>query len=121
MTKTPTASEPAGEPTVRVYNRSTRQTFDHGPGCILAPSSFIDVPESVAKNWFRLFPDTVIEAGVAQKELGGLSTELTETRLKLAAAEKRIAELEAGGADPKAKKRIAELETALKKATSEQV
>jgi protein subunit release factor A len=122
--KTPT------EKTVRVYNRS-RRSFIHGPHSAPA-ASFADVPESVAQNWMKLFPNDVVEAGIAQKELGGAQAELAETKVKLATAEARIKELDkilaSKTTDPKGEKakaelaqaqaRIAQLETDLEKATA---
>lgn len=122
--KTPT------EKTVRVYNRG-RRSFIHGPHTI-AGAAFAEVPESVAQNWMKLFPNDVVEAGVAQKELGGVQVELVETKAKLAKAEARIAELDkvlaSKTTDPKgekakaelaeAKARIAQLEADLEKATA---
>lgn len=113
-TKTPVKTDPL----VRVYNKSERQTFDHGAHKA-APSSFATVPQSVADLWYRLFPGIVVEAGVAQKELGGMAAELAAAREKLAASEARIAKLEEDGADPKAKKRIEQLEAELKKLKAE--
>ena len=78
------------EQSLRVYNKSPYRSFIHG-AFTLAPSSFLSVPESVAKIWLEGYADTVVEAGVAQKELGGLTSEL-------AAAKARIAELEAAAA-----------------------
>ncbi len=119
------------EKTVRVYNRG-RRTFLHGAHKV-AGASFADVPESVARLWLKSFPNDVVEAGVAQKELGGLGAELAETKTKLAKAEARIVELDKVLAtkttDPKgekarqalveAQKRIAELEDQLlEKATA---
>lgn len=79
---------------VRVYNKSPQQTFQHPP-YNAAPSSFVTVPRSVADRWFRLFPDIVVEAGVAQKELGGVQAELTEQKAKVAALEAELAKLKA--------------------------
>lgn len=119
------------EKTVRVYNRGQR-SFIHGDHKIVG-ASFAEVPESVALNWMKLFPNDVIEAGVAQKELGGVTVELVETKAKLAKAESRIKELDSilskKTTDPKgekarqeladAQKRIAELEEQLlEKATA---
>ena len=89
------------EETLRVYNRSTRQTFNHEVTVgkdvkkySASPSSFATVPVAVAQIWMRLFPEVVIEAGVAQRELGGASAELAVVRGELAIAKTRIAELE---------------------------
>lgn len=100
-------SAPA-EKTVRVYNRSPRRSFLHEP-FRLAPSSFLEVPASVAANWIAMFPDDVVEAGIAQKELGGLGVELAETKAKLASAEAQLANLKT---DPKGDKARADLEAA---------
>ena len=75
---------------VRVYNKSPQRSFIHGK-LTLAPSSFLSVPAAVAKVWLDGWPNEIVEAGVAQKELGGLSAELV-------AAKARIAELEAAAA-----------------------
>lgn len=118
------------EKIVRIYNRGQR-SFIHGEHKSIG-ASFAEVPESVALNWMKLFPNDVVEAGVAQKELGGLGAELVETKAKLAKAESRIKELDAilsrKTTDPKgekarqeladAQKRIAELEEQLEKATA---
>ena len=92
----PDSSTPAVAADVRVYNRSNHRSFLHDK-LVLAPSSFLTVPAAVAKVWLDGWPDTVVEAGVAQKELGGLSAEL-------AAAKARIAELEAAAAPAPAAK-----------------
>ena len=81
--------------TVRVYNRSTSRSFIHDK-LVLAPSSFLDVPANVGKIWLEGWPEVVVEAGVAQKELGGVQAELV-------AAKARIAELEAAAAKGKGK------------------
>lgn len=94
------SSDPKGkEAEVRVYNRSTNQTFDHGTHKV-SPSSFATVPQAVADVWFRLFPNVVIDAGAAQKELGGaqvelgvLRSELAKCREQLAASQARVEEL----------------------------
>jgi len=80
---------------VRVYNRSTSRSYIHDK-LVLAPSSFLFVPADVAKVWLEGWPNDVVEAGVAQKELGGVQAEL-------AAAKARIAELEAAAAKGKVK------------------
>ncbi len=73
-------------PELRVYNRFEQRTLIHGKHRS-APNAFATVPEDVAKNWMAMFPDDIVEAGVAQKELGGAHAELAETKAKLAAAE----------------------------------
>jgi hypothetical protein len=88
------ATTPA-ERIVRVYNRSKR-TFTHGE-YRLAGGTFAEVPENVASNWMKMFENDVVEAGIAQRELGGLGAEL-------AAAKTRITELEAELAKLKEKK-----------------
>jgi hypothetical protein len=77
---------------VRVYNKSPQRSFIHGK-LTLAPSSFLTVPAAVAKVWLDGWPNEIVEAGVAQKELGGITAELL-------AAKARIAELEAAAAAP---------------------
>lgn len=84
---------PKQEKTVRVYNRGSR-SFIHGEHKIVG-ASFAEVPESVAKNWMKLFPNDVIEAGVAQKELGGLGAELAEVRAQLAATTTELVDVKA--------------------------
>ena len=90
-TSTPTA--PAEE-MVRVYNKFTSRTLIHTP-YRSAPASFATVPASVAKLWMERFPDDIVDAGVAQKEMNGVAAELAETRTKLAASEARVKVLEA--------------------------
>jgi predicted nucleic acid-binding Zn-ribbon protein len=70
--------------------------FTHG-NYRLAGNTFAEVPQSVASNWMKMFENDVVEAGTAQRELGGLGAEL-------AAARTRIVELEAELAKLKAKK-----------------
>ena len=89
-------SEVAAPQMVRLYNRSVRQTIEHKPHRA-PPSSFVNVPEDVAERWLRLFPETIVEAGVAQREIGGLGAELAAEKArtadlvaKLAAAEARL-------------------------------
>ena len=84
---------------VRVYNRSTRQTIEHAPHKA-SPSSFVNVPQDVADRWMRLFPGIIVEAGIAQKELGGVTAELAEARKALAAANARLQELDGAKAAP---------------------
>lgn len=92
------------EALVRVYNKSAQQTFTHAP-YVLPPSSFLNVPVSVAERWYRLFRDIVVEAGVAQKELGGVQAELNAERAKVAALQAELEKLKAP-ADPKKKNSI---------------
>ena len=95
------STTPAAEASVRVYNKSPYRSFIHAKHT-LAPSSFLAVPASVAKVWLDGWPNEVVEAGVAQKELGGITAEL-------AAAKARIAELEAAAAVPKGKSKSADV------------
>lgn len=111
------SSETKPEKTVRVYNRNPHRTIIHDV-YKLAPSSFLDVPKSVADRWFSMFQQDVVEAGVAQKELLGAQGELSALR---EAHEKLLKEHEALKAkvDPKgalaqANARVAELEAQLK-------
>jgi len=85
--------------TVRVYNRSTTRSFIHDK-LVLSPSSFVNAPEDVAKIWLDGWPNEIVEAGVAQKELGGVQAEL-------AAAKARIAELETAASSTKPKNKSA--------------
>jgi hypothetical protein len=86
---------------VRVYNKSPQRSFLHDK-LVLAPNSFLTVPAAVANLWLSGYPDTVVEAGVAQKELGGLTSELS-------AAKARIAELEAAAEKKKPSKKTDEV------------
>ena len=86
---------------VRVYNKSPQRSFLHDK-LVLAPNSFLTVPAAVANIWLSGYPDTVVEAGVAQKELGGLTSELS-------AAKARIAELEAAAEKKKPSKKTDEV------------
>lgn len=81
---------------IRIYNRFKQRTLIHGD-YRSPPNAFATVPEDVAKTWMKLFPDDIVEAGIAQKELGGLGAELAETRAKLAAAEAKLKALESKG------------------------
>ena len=92
MSDTSTPAAPA-EKMVRVYNKFRVRTLIHA-SYRAAPSTFVTVPESVAKLWMEMYPDDIVEAGVAQKELSGLSAELAETKTKLVAAEARVKALE---------------------------
>jgi hypothetical protein len=103
MNADPSVKSAPTEPMVRVYNKSPQQSFIHGDHRA-APSSFTTVPRDVAERWFRLFPDTVVEAGVAQKELGGVQAELSAERAKVAALEAELAKLKT--ASEEKKKRI---------------
>ncbi|MDE3073907.1 MAG: hypothetical protein KGJ86_00635 [Chloroflexota bacterium] len=83
------ASPAAAVPkTSRVYNRREAWII-HGPHR-LPPRSFLDVPTEVAQLWFSHFPNDVVEAGVAQKELNGVQAENAELREKLAALEAKL-------------------------------
>lgn len=115
-TPAPAAAEVATEQMIRVYNRSTRQTFDHGK-YKASPSSFATVPQDVAERWFRLFPETIIEAGVAQKELGGISAELAAVRGELLTKTTDVANKEKSLVE--AGERIADLELQLEAKTAE--
>ena len=84
--------QPVADPETRVYNRSPRRTFIHGK-FRAAPSAFVTVPASVAKVWLELFPEDVVEAAVAQKQLGGAAAELAAVRAELEKAQAEIAAL----------------------------
>lgn len=92
------ATTPA-EPIIRVYNRS-RRMFTHGE-YRLAGGTFAEVPESIAKNWQKMFENDVVEAGIAQRELGGLGAELAAAKTRIAELEAELAKLKS---DKKAKK-----------------
>lgn len=89
--KTPDASVDTAVSLVRVYNRSTQRSFTHGK-YVAAPASFCDVTEEVAKLWFRLFPDEVVEAGVAQKELSTAQAALNDANTQIEVLKKQLAE-----------------------------
>ena len=84
---------PKQEKIVRVYNRGSR-SFIHGEHKIVG-ASFAEVPESIAQNWMKLFPNDVIEAGIAQKELGGLGAELAEVRAQLTSTTTELVDVKA--------------------------
>ena len=111
MTQTP-------EETVRVYNRFAKRTLIHGAHRS-PPNAFATVPVDVAKRWIAAFPNDIIEAGVAQKELGGMGAELAQTKEALTKSEKRLAELEMAlkdrAGDPKGDKARKDLTVALKR------
>lgn len=83
----------AAEPLVRVYNKRGH-TLIHGKHRAVA-QAFSTVPKTVAELWMKQFPDGVVEASEAQKEINGAAAEASELREKLAAALKQIAALEA--------------------------
>jgi len=104
---------------IRVYNRFKQRTLIHGDHKA-PPNAFATVPADVAKVWMKMYPEDVVEAGVAQKELGGLGAELAEVKAKLAKAEAALAAVKT---DPKGVKalevanaRIADLEKKLSQA-----
>lgn len=109
----------AAEKLVRVYNRGQR-SFLHAEHK-LHGGAFAEVPRAVAENWLKMFPNDVIEAAVAQKELGGLGAELAETKTRLESAEDRIKKLDAilatKTSDPKGEKARADLTKALERIT----
>ena len=111
------------EPLVRVYNRSARSHT--WLKWVVIPRGFSSIPKSVAESLQSRYPEEIVEAGVAQKELNGATAELAETKELLAKAAARIAELEAkaagkGGASILKEKdaRIAELESQLEQLTA---
>lgn len=82
--------------TLRVYNKSTRRSFTHGK-FVLAPSSFLTVPEELGKNWLDGYPNEIVDAGVAQKEIGGAQAEITALKARVAELETENAALKAKG------------------------
>jgi hypothetical protein len=86
-------AEETQDPSVRVYNRSSR-AFIHGLH-VLSGASFATVPKSVADTWIKLFPIDVVEASVAQKELGGLGAVVAEQKTRIAELEAKLAALTA--------------------------
>lgn len=86
-------AEETQDPTVRVYNRSSR-AFIHGKH-VLNGGTFAEVPKSVADLWAVLFPLDVVEASVAQKEIGGLGAVVAEQKAQIAALQAQLAALTA--------------------------
>lgn len=101
--KTPATDKP--ELIVRIYNRFDSRELHHGTFKSL-PQQFAEVPKSVADNWKRLFPDHIVDAGVAQKEIGGLQAQLSEKEARIAELEKQLAALSSqkGGSPSKGDK-----------------
>lgn len=93
---TTTAPETKGAPDlVRLYNKVERSfvhevTDEEGKvkKHILHAGAFATVPKEIAALWLRMFPGQVVDAGEAVASING-------SRAELAAAQKRIAELEA--------------------------
>lgn len=83
----------AKNPLTRVYNKTGR-TFMHGT-FRAPPNSFANVPESLADFWIETFKDQIVEAGTAQRELGGANARVVEVQAKLDEANKKISVLEA--------------------------
>jgi BMFP domain-containing protein YqiC len=96
--------------TVRIYNKS-RRSFLHGEHKAPA-NAFSEVPRKIADLWIEQFPNDVVLASDAQKEINGMATELEAARAELKTARTTISTLEA---------RIAELESSPKKAGRKQV
>lgn len=92
----PTPAAASTEPKmVRLYSKFTTRTLLHHP-YKLSPQSFADVAVVIAEQWKKMFPEDVLDAGVAQKELGGTAALLAEANGKIAALEKELAALKAG-------------------------
>ena len=81
---------------LRVYNKSTRRSFTHG-AYVLSPSSFLTVPEELGLNWLEGYPKEIVDAGVAQKEIGGAQAEIIALKAKVAALESELAAIKAKG------------------------
>lgn len=95
MADNPTPKSAPAEKLVRLYNRFEQRELIHGAHKA-PPAQFTEVPESVANTWKRLFPDHIVDAGTAQKELGGLQAQVAEKDAKIAELEKQLAALKAG-------------------------
>jgi hypothetical protein len=104
-------------PLIRIYNRSAR-TYIHGKHKAV-PAAFSEVPKNIADLWTKSFPDEIVEAATAQKELGGANAVIAELKAKLAESEKKLSAAIAVPKNDKAAARIAELEGALAKANAE--
>ncbi len=89
-------------PEVRIYNRFQHRTLIHGK-YRSAPNAYATVPEDVAKRWMEMFPEDIIEAHVAQKELTGVHAELLETKAELAKVKAALAAVKT---DPKGTKAL---------------
>ena len=103
--------ETTPEPLIRIYNKRAH-SIDGGPNAKVGPASFATVPESVAKAWMKQWPEGVVTAADAQRQVTGATAEANEAKAKLAEAEKRIADLESKLGKPNSK-RVTELENAL--------
>ena len=90
-------SKPKAPATVRVYNRSER-TFIHD-SYRLAARSFADLPADVADLWTSDYPNDVVEAGVAQRELNGPALENAELKARVAELEAKLAATVKKGSD----------------------
>ena len=77
------------EPLVRIYNKRAHSIIA-GPHKA-APSAFSTVPRSIADAWMKQWPDGVVEASEAQKELNGANAELEVLRARVAELEKENA------------------------------
>jgi hypothetical protein len=89
----PAENTPAVEPLVRVYNKRGH-TITVGTAKI-PPQSFGTVPQSVAQALMKQWPAGVVEASVAQAEVGGAVAEANALRERVAALEKENAALKA--------------------------
>lgn len=106
MADNPTPKSAPSEKTVRLYNRFESRELIHGAHRA-PPAQFTEVPESVANTWKRLFPDHIVDAGTAQKEIGGLQAQISEKDAQIAELQKQLAALKAGkGNSPKPSEQI---------------
>lgn len=95
----PADNTPAVEPLVRVYNKRAHH-ITVGSSKI-APQSFGTVPQSVASALMKQWPEGVVEAAVAQQEIGGAHAEANILRERVAALEKENTALKAAPASKK--------------------
>ena len=93
---------PKPEETVRLYNRSDRE-FQHGTHKARR-TTFCTVPKSVADVWLKGYPNDIVLASDAQKEINGAQAELVDTKAKLDAALKELEELKAKSGGKKSSK-----------------
>ena len=122
MAESKKSAEAPAIKTVRIFNRASKlYTHRHeGVDYHAHPSTFADVPQGVADKWMQMFPEDIVEAAVAQKEINGSAAEAAGLREKVAELEtelkkstsKRVSDLQADLDTANAK--IAELEEKLK-------
>jgi hypothetical protein len=91
----------------RVFNKSTRTFMHHGFKAM--PNTFVKVPPQLAEFWMDRYPELIVEAGQAVKELGGANARIAEIQAKLDEANRKIALLEATPKDQRQQKALLDL------------